>query len=342
MLIPEYILLLILAVFCIYASITDIQFNVIKNGQLLLVLILGLVISAFCIKQYYPDAFPIYILNIGIAVVLSVLLYATHIWAAGDSKMLIVVSALIPVRAEFSDGKVMISALIILAVAFSASFLYLLADSVALMIKTKKKPDMDTFKPKFIQYLVQYLCNLVLINIVIQIENIVVHNMEQYVLQFTVMNLCFITLITNLKIIKNRLFIGLILAVSVVLTIITGVWPISFSRIFYYIFVIVMMLFKLLIGEFNYCQVHTEDIREGMILSSLSSLYFTQSAVKGLPGISHEDMRDRLTGSEVEAIRRWQKTKQGRNELTIVKKMPFAIFISIGVLGNLIIWRILL
>ncbi len=39
-----------------------------------------------------------------------------------------------------------------------------------------------------------------------------------------------------------------------------------------------------------------------------------------------EDMAARLTDEEVDSIKRWARTKNGKDELIIVKKIPFAFF----------------
>ena len=43
-----------------------------------------------------------------------------------------------------------------------------------------------------------------------------------------------------------------------------------------------------------------------------------------------EDMACRLTTEEVVAVHKWYKRKKALNTITIVRKIPFAIFIAMG------------
>ena len=61
-----------------------------------------------------------------------------------------------------------------------------------------------------------------------------------------------------------------------------------------------------------------------------SILGFVGSRVQGLPTISTEDLKSRLTKDEVESINRWSKTPKGNASIVIVRKIPFALFIGIG------------
>ena len=86
--------------------------------------------------------------------------------------------------------------------------------------------------------------------------------------------------------------------------------------------------------------VEVRNLKKGMILSSMSSILMQNSITPGLPSISSEDLKSRLTDSEVESVKIWAKATKTES-LTIVKKIPFAIFISIGFISYLILWGIL-
>lgn len=61
------------------------------------------------------------------------------------------------------------------------------------------------------------------------------------------------------------------------------------------------------------------------------------SRVKGLPDMSHENISDRISESECESIHRWEKSKYGSKTVKIVRKIPFAIFISLGIVTYIIV-----
>ena len=74
-----------------------------------------------------------------------------------------------------------------------------------------------------------------------------------------------------------------------------------------------------------------------MILSVVSVASMSTSRVQGLPKNTTEDMRSRLTAEEVDSILRWKDSRYGMSEITIVRKIPFAIFMTCGALIFLII-----
>ena len=73
-----------------------------------------------------------------------------------------------------------------------------------------------------------------------------------------------------------------------------------------------------------------EKLRDGMVLDTPSSALFQESSIEGLPSISTEDLRSKLSIKEISAIRQWSKTENGKSELVIVKKLPFGLFLAVG------------
>ena len=49
----------------------------------------------------------------------------------------------------------------------------------------------------------------------------------------------------------------------------------------------------------------------------------------GLPQISTEELKRRITDDEIESIKRWAKSRK-IEYVSIVKKIPFAIFLELG------------
>ena len=76
--------------------------------------------------------------------------------------------------------------------------------------------------------------------------------------------------------------------------------------------------------------IKVEDLKPRMILSFGSVLKFYSSKVKGLPKSTTETTDSRLTEEEVESIKRWSKTKKGKETIVIVRHMPFAPFMLAG------------
>ena len=100
------------------------------------------------------------------------------------------------------------------------------------------------------------------------------------------------------------------------------------------------MIIRVLLSEYNYKTIPTSEVKKGMILSSLTTIFMAKSNSNGLPGISYEDMRSRLTQDEAEAVVKWGTTKKGLAEVQIVRKVPYAIFILGGLIAYSIIWEL--
>ena len=153
-------------------------------------------------------------------------------------------------------------------------------------------------------------------------------------------NICLLILISKIPTLYSKTAFGFILGASVLYSFGTGMWMLEPIRIIYYLVSFLYVILQILIGEFNYQEINTDDVRDGMILSLGTSMLFMQSRVKNLPGVSFEDMRSRINADEAAAIRRWKKSKGGRETIVIVRKVPFALFLSIGCVLYLMIRRV--
>lgn len=139
------------------------------------------------------------------------------------------------------------------------------------------------------------------------------------------------------KLKKWQIVVG-IYVIDIVIGLLLGFVPFSFNPE-NYILVIFLLLCQMTIRTSLYQEVKVCDLKRGMILSSVSSMLMQNSRVRGLPPISSEDLRSRLTEEQVDSIGRWASS---RNiiAVTVVRKIPFAIFIFAGFLSYFIIWGI--
>ena len=164
MLFFEILTPLIAIISCGYFTYTDLKYNLIKNRFVLLVSVSGLVISVIEYVFFARILFPYYLINLGIAVLLSVALYATHIWAAGDSKMYICMAFLMPATISLARGRVLFSGLFIAAWAFAVGFLYLLFDTFRLIVKKEIVLNASNFVSEFKRFLFNYIKNIAILS----------------------------------------------------------------------------------------------------------------------------------------------------------------------------------
>ena len=315
-------------ILCIGSSYTDIKFGYVKNLYLLPFSLLGMVLLILQFLVFGVDTLLDSVISILTSLIISVILYIAHIWAAGDCKFLIVLSLLTPVEL-YSKFNFLNSIIFAIALAFVFSYIFLIFDSIYCGIKQKKIPDKAKIKSGMKSFALNYITSVCCI---IAIDNILLYFFAEffmcYVFVLLAINISFIILLNSLKHLNKRILLPIALVLAIIFICIRQ----SFGTMYFVNFglVFIVMLMKLFISEYNYEYINTSDVKAGMIISTETSLLFMNSRVKGLPNISHENITDRISESECESIHRWEKSKYGRKTVKIVRKIPFAIFISLG------------
>ena len=325
----------------IITSVTDIKENKISNKLLLLFGITGI---ALTIAQYIFKTnilWSAYFLNLTLVVVFSIVLYVLHIWAAGDSKLLIVLGILLPANYCMLAGRIVPWSVLVVALSFIVSFVYLLAESIWLFITHKGEFSLKNVTKNSKQFFIAYVRNIIYISFALKLESFFAKDwFNGHGWAILGINISLILLISSFEFLKKIPVVAIALVLSIALSVFTGEWFLSISRLKYYLLVVIIMLLRIMISEYNYATIPTSEVKKGMILSSVTTVFMSKSRVKGLPEISREDMRSRLTAEEAEAVVRWGKTKNGLEEVQIVRKVPYAIFIFSGLLIYSILWGI--
>ena len=124
-------------ILCIITSITDIKENRISNKLLLLFGITGIALN---IAQYIFKTnilWGAFFLNLSLVAIFSMVLYILHLWAAGDSKLLITLGVLLPANYCMLAGKIVPWSVLVVAFSFIVSFIYLVFESLWLFFTHK-------------------------------------------------------------------------------------------------------------------------------------------------------------------------------------------------------------
>ncbi len=326
-------------ILCIITSVTDIKNNKISNKILI---IFGVVGIGLTIAQYIQRTHIIwgaYLFNLTLVVVFSLLLYIFHIWAAGDSKLLIILGILLPANYCMLSGKIVPWSVFLVAFSFIFSFIYLLFESIWLFIHHEGNFSLSNVKKNFRNFILAYIRNIIYISFALKLENYFVSDwMEQYSWIILGINISLILLISSFELLRKIPIVITVLLSSIAFSFFTSEWFFSTNRLKYYAVAIVIMLLRIMISEYNYKTIPSSEVKKGMILSSLTTIFMSKASYEGLPDISHEDMRSRLSAAEAEAVVNWGTTKNGMKSVQIVRKMPYAIFILIGLVVYSIIW----
>ena len=137
MIIISIIKVVALLALCINSSISDIKKGVVKNYTILIAIGAGIVLNAIEWIFISSEYILVQIINILIVFILSILLYAFHIWAAGDCKLMFAIAVLIPYDLYLTIENQWFSLIFVLAFSFAFSYLFLIGDSIYSGIKRK-------------------------------------------------------------------------------------------------------------------------------------------------------------------------------------------------------------
>lgn len=335
MYICEAILMVLIILLGIYVSYTDIKDGIIQNKILLLMSIMGIIINIVYFIVLKNEFLAIYFTNLIIVSIIAFCFYIFHLWAAGDSKLLICINILFPARLYDNDKFSFAPSINAIIYIFLAAYIYIVIDSIFQFIKGEKFYIKKFDRHKIKKFLVQYIISFLYLRGIGKILRFVLKDFYyNNQLFFSFVNIFIILIIYNKSVFKKWYFI--LIAVIINAVFYQNVFINNISLCNYVVLFIVLSL-RCLLSGYNYKEIPTNMVTKGMVLSKSTIMYFIPSKVKGLPKVTYEDMRSRLSQEEVEAIIRWKDSKYGKNTITIVLKIPFAIFIIIGELAYFIV-----
>lgn len=333
MIILESLMIILLVCICIYATISDIKYGIIENKILATVTICAtpLILIYYSI---YSKLIIEFLVNVLVIILLSLLLFITHTWAGGDCKLLFVLALLYPARFYIGYPGTKYTLAFTVCIAFLSGYIYLIIDAIAKFIKRKpaicNSIKSSRMKYKLRSFIYSYFTLFIYISAIHLIYLLFISKIVH--LNLLVLSAIYFligVLLRRVTITQNKSLSIIIFIITVFVSALTEVLPVSTDYIMY-IIVIILAAVSILISENNYEVIPTSAIKKGHILSASTTALFVNSNVKGLPEMSTEDLKSRLTEDEVAGVINWEKSKFGQSTVTIVKKIPFAIFIGIG------------
>jgi len=331
-----YIQSIIAIVLGIISSVTDFKNKKIYNKNILVAIVVSIFVYLILWRQIEVIYIRNYFMNLGISIVISFLFYYFKIWAAGDAKLFLAILVMIPYEVYEVETENVFPALYLLVIIFSIAFMYVFFETVYLWIKDKEKckkiKELKWKKEEIKDFIIKYFMGYF---IIVFINNITL----KFFTGFKISNAGLMLICNMLLLIfvyrmirkeKQALIVTLIFIIANILYYImfgVEVYPIN-SKIL--ILVLMIMLFRSISEKYNYEEIKIEDLKPRMILSFGSVLNFYSSRIKGLPKSTTETTDSRLTEEEVESIKRWSKTKKGKETIIVVRHMPFAPYMLVG------------
>ena len=325
----------------IVSTVYDIKKGIIPNKILFVGLLAGIVSDIVYYGFINSEAFLDFIINFGLAFFLSLLFYILNIWAAGDSKMLITVFAIIPSRLYSLNALNAFPCLLLIMCIFISAFLYVISDTSIKSIfdrrkaRIKKKKQITGKQILFIA--VSYffvLLTMMLINMIISVILSLFNNGQAYI----TLVIDFVIALILIEIRKHISFKATLISIGIMfiiflITILLGLYrfsPISFD-FKPVIVVIITIILRIASEKYNYSEISVKSLKPNMMLSAASVMMLNMSSkIENLPTSISEDRKARLTQEQIDAINKWSELSSGNSMIIIVKKIPFAIFILIG------------
>ena len=336
----EGISLLVMIALGGYVSVSDIKTGRIPNRVLAATAIYAVVSDLVQYGIIAADLRMLFLGNMAVLAGIALLLHFTHAWAGGDCKLLCVLGLLYPAECYFSYQEQAITLAFAVGFAFLLGYLYLVGIYIRSLWKKEIHVSLQRLKKGIFAFLTSYLRTLLYLTAIHLLYSAVgLHLPMMNTFVWLIFDLCIAWAVGSVRFLRNPVLCLAVLWVDVALLVVLKACPLP-AGMTSYILVLIAVLMKILLTEQNYQVIPTAEVKAGMILSTATTLQFLQSRVKGLPALSTEDLRSRLTQQEAESVRRWEYSAKGKSQVCIVRKIPFAVFICLGFVFYFVIWSV--
>lgn len=321
----------IIFLLCIVSTYTDRKENIIKNKYLLSIGCLALISNWISFYLYMEANIKEYFVTIGMSLCFCFLLYFMKIWAGGDCKLYLFIVLGVPsgfVTKTFFHLSLL---LWIPLFAFFMGYIYIIYDSFQIKRKESKK-DFTFLKnviPSFFTYLKNYIL-LLFVNRVISSIFFSINTNFQISWIIMVLDITVLLLVTKAGLLRYRSIIVTLIIADVVFCIFDGNMLLNRNTLMLWLLVIITGIIRNFADQYNYEEMDINDLKEGMILSTASSVLIANDPQSTFTKISDESLDSRLTSDEVELIKSWSFKRKVITQISIVKKVPFALFLAIS------------
>ena len=336
----EALMMTLLSVVLIYSSYTDCKYGLIYNSYLQKAVIPAIAVGALYYFLSDGTYFFLALENLILLAIVALGFYGLNIWAGGDSKLLLFIGLCIPGRIYALQPGLELSGMLIVEGAFVFAFVWLICRGLFLGIRNG---DIFRIKKRDIPYK-RILASYFMIVGIIQVVDIFIRPMIAgfFIQEHIACMGIYCMLILGLISIRDRMttvkitFTAALIWLALVLGVLFGTINFQISigwRIMPLVLVFALILLRMILEKYNYRVIPTAEVKAGQILSLATVMDFSRSRVQGLPQGMTEDLRSRITEKEAESVRRWEHSKYGKSQIVIVQKLPFGIFLAMGVLA---------
>lgn len=329
MIIRNFIIALIIFLCCI-SSVTDISKGKVRNVFLIIIGLPAVVLNF--IYLFNEPILDIKLLAISVVVPLlaATLLYVFKIWAGGDYKLFLILIFAIPYEIICQQYNGLSAGILIIGISFSIGYVYLVFESLFGLIKHKTGNNnviKKSFKD-FAKYIPLYFFIGILQKFIIAVFGMIGINLSDWAVLLIV--IAGVLAVKRFRIFDSIVVPCAISALYVVLAIFDMVQLFDIKLLILWALILMTYLIRNFVNQFNYQSITYDELKPGMILSFETSCIIANFPDCGYDKISKENLESRLSKQDVNEIVRFYKNQEDVNKLLIIKKVPFAFFISIA------------
>ena len=306
-------------------AISDFKYSIVENRTLLITVACSLLIHIISICVGIPCDYMSWIINFLIGSSLAVVMYAGKMWAAGDAKLFIALYTM--VCPWYLNGASYVYGVVPYIYIFVPSLLWVFVDTIIRILRKeeRKKTKADfknILKNIFIVFVnttaLYYVCAVCIPGFVE--ENALLISAVIIIYGFVCLHVSWLK--TMISIFIHACVLAGVLLISQV----NFMWPGLES----YISIIAVFLIQRFSSLYNYQRIMSKDVKKGMILSAETVILFQKSRIHNLPCNPTEELNAKITEDEAQAVIRWAGSVNGQEYVWIVRKIPFAMMVTIG------------
>lgn len=325
----EGALLLLMVVLGSACAVQDLRRGIVPNRCIALGGIAACALQGVSLICFSRDFALWWLVNMLLGDALAVCLYAAGLWAAGDAKLFMLMFLCVPAR--LIEPYSLSCAVIPYCFIFVPAFFLILADSLIQALRKAERFDSNhrfswNEAKGYFAVMVEITAWQALSCAVFPAfweENAFFASALMMVLAYSCSGRAFF----------QRGPVIALHALSLCVMAAMGVWRFSAAPWWMVGVTLLCLAARCWASGYNYRRIPTGDVRAGMILSAGTVLSFRVSNVRDLPQDPREDMKARLTEAQAQAVRRWEKSRHGKDTVVILRKLPFAVLISAGFMG---------
>ena len=325
----EGALLLLMLVLGSVCAVQDLRRGIVPNRCIALGGIAACVLQGVSLICFSRDFAQWWLVNMLLGDVLAVCLYAAGLWAAGDAKLFMLMYLCVPAR--LIEACTLSCAIIPYCFIFVPAFFFILADSFVQALRRAER--FDSGRRLSLQDIRGFLAIMVEITAWQALScSIFPAFWEENAFFASALMMVLAYACSGRAFFQRGLVVALHALILCALAVM-GMWRFSAAPWWMVGVTLLCLAAGRWASGYNYRRIPTGDVRAGMILSAGTVLSFRVSHVKELPQDAREDMKARLTEAQAQAVRRWEKSRHGKDTVVILRKLPFAVLISAGFVG---------